>query len=83
MSKTKKEEKFSEEAYAYTPGLKIKEIITIDKERKLPIQGKVLVEEGQEVSFDAVVAETALEAGAIDSSSRFFRDISPNRVVRG
>jgi hypothetical protein len=65
MSKTKKEEKFSEEAYAYTPGLKIKEIITIDKERKLPIQGKVLVEEGQEVSFDAVVAETAISGDPV------------------
>ena len=50
----------SEEAYAYTPGLKIKEFMTIIKERKLPIQGKVLVEQGEEVSYNKIIAETLI-----------------------
>ena len=45
--------------------MKIKEFITVDKERKLPIQGEVLVEEGQEVSFDTVVAETAISGDPV------------------
>jgi len=50
--------KTSKQAYAYTPGLKIKEVMTVIKERKLPIQGKVLVKEGEAVSYDTMVAET-------------------------
>ncbi|RLI32202.1 hypothetical protein DRO56_03925 [Candidatus Bathyarchaeota archaeon] len=50
--------KVSKHAYAYTPGLKIKEFTIINKIRRLPIPGKVLVKEGDEVNYDTVVAET-------------------------
>lgn len=50
--------KASQSSYAYTPGLKIKRAMIVRKERKLPIPGEVLVKEGDEVSFDTVVART-------------------------
>lgn len=50
--------KASQSSYAYTPGLKIKRFMIVKKERKLPIPGKVLVKEGDTVSFDTVVART-------------------------
>ncbi len=47
-------------AHAYTPGLKVTESTLLEKERKLPIKGKVIVEKGQKVSGDDVVARTEL-----------------------
>ncbi len=45
-------------AKAYTPGLKVTNRITHEVRRVLPIQGKVLVEKGQTVGPNDVVAET-------------------------
>src|SRR4030042_1401073 len=59
MSKTKKEN-ISEEAYAYTPGLKVKKRVVITKTRRLPLAGEVLVQLGQEVDFDTIVARTKI-----------------------
>ncbi len=50
--------KVSQSSYAYTPGLKIKRVTVVRKERKLPIPGDVLVNEGDQVSFDTIVART-------------------------
>lgn len=57
-SKKAKKEKISEEAYAYTPGLKVKRAMIVSKERMLPVPGKVLVNEGEIVEHDKIVAET-------------------------
>jgi hypothetical protein len=43
---------------AYTPGLKRKATTIVRKARMLPIQGKVLVKQGNEVEADTVVART-------------------------
>ena len=48
----------AEEAYAYTPGLKVKRAIVVRKTRRLPIHGEVLVKKGDEVEFDTIVAKT-------------------------
>jgi hypothetical protein len=48
----------SEEAYAYTPGLKVKRQTIIEKTKRLPLPGEVLVKKGQNVDFDTVVART-------------------------
>jgi len=56
----KKQKKTSEEAYAYTPGLKVKRRYTVSKTRRLPLQGEVLVKEGDRVSFETVVARTRI-----------------------
>ena len=46
------------EAFAYTPGLKVKRLMTVSKERRLPLLGDILVEEGASVSYDTIVAKT-------------------------
>lgn len=45
---------------AYTPGLKVSAHTTIEKLRRLPLKGTVLVREGQAVDPDTVVARTEL-----------------------
>jgi len=47
-------------AHAYTPGLKVLHETKIDKERRLPLKGKVVVEKGASVSPDDIVATTDL-----------------------
>lgn len=47
-------------AHAYTPGLKVARRTTIRKRRILPVQGRVVVEQGQSVRAGAVVAEADL-----------------------
>lgn len=54
------EKKVSEEAYAYTPGLKIKRALTVSKTRRLPIFGDVYIKVGDRVDYDTVVAHTEL-----------------------
>ena len=47
-------------AHAYTPGLKVTKGMTIQKERRLPLQGEVLVETGTTVQAEDVVAKADL-----------------------
>jgi hypothetical protein len=56
----KKDDKESGEAHAYTPGLKVKRAITIEKLRRLPIPGEVLHKVGDKVNYDAKVARTEI-----------------------
>lgn len=58
MTKENLERESAEEAYAYTPGLKVKKGINLAKTRLLPIQGKTQVEKGDTVDFDTIVAST-------------------------
>lgn len=46
--------------YAYTPGLTVAESTVIRKVRRLPLKGEVLVERGQRVKAEDVVAQTEL-----------------------
>jgi len=47
-------------AHAYTPGLRVAELTTLRKERRLPIKGEVVVKMGDRVESDTVVARTHL-----------------------
>ena len=47
-------------AHAYTPGLKVLQRTTVDKERRLPLKGDVLVPAGKTVEPDDIVARTYL-----------------------
>ena len=47
-------------AHAYTPGLKVTERIKIAKKRILPLKGEVVVNKGDTLTSDAVVARTEL-----------------------
>lgn len=58
--KSTKNGKESTEAHAYTPGLKVKRSMKIEKLRRLPIPGQVLFKIGDEVNWDAVVAKTEI-----------------------
>ena len=47
-------------AHAYTPGLKVAEGMRIEKERRLPLEGEVLVQAGATVKAEDVVAKADL-----------------------
>ncbi len=47
-------------AHAYTPGLRVTEKTLIERERRLPLTGEVLVEIGAEVKAEDIVARTNL-----------------------
>ena len=47
-------------AHAYTPGLRVTERTTIRRERRLPLKGEVLVQQGQHVDARTIVARTLL-----------------------
>lgn len=49
---------------AYTPGLKIKELVIIRKTRRLPIKGEVLVNVEDRVTPNTIVARTNLPGDA-------------------
>lgn len=51
---------FSSMAHTYTPGLKVAERITLKKIRRLPLPGEILVEIGQLVGAETIVARTEL-----------------------
>lgn len=52
-------------AHAYTPGLKISHREIIQRNRTLPIKGKVLVSEGDRVEAQQIVAETFMPGDII------------------
>lgn len=54
----KKDERTSKTSYAYTPGLKAQKSTIVRKTRRLPLLGEVLVNKGDEVDFDTIVART-------------------------
>jgi len=60
MAKKEEKLKTSKEAYAYTPGLKVKRNTTVSKTRRLPIRGEVCVRVGDKVDYDTIVARTQL-----------------------
>jgi hypothetical protein len=47
-------------AHAYTPGLRVTDNAVLKRERRLPLRGNVLVEVGQDVAPETVVARTEL-----------------------
>ncbi len=52
--------KKSAEAHAYTPGLKIKRSMTVEKTRRLPIFGEVFVKVGDIIDHERIVARTEI-----------------------
>ena len=52
-------------AHAYTPGLKVTEKILIKKQRILPLKGDVIVNVGDKVKPDDVVARTHLPGNVV------------------
>ena len=67
-------------AHAYTPGLKIKRIEQVRKERVLPIEGTVLVEVGDEVDFNSTLARTEIPGDAEILNVSEILDVDPGDV---
>jgi len=55
-----KNEEVSKEAYAYTPGLKVKRTLTVSKTRRLPLLGDVYMKVGDTVDQGTIVARTEI-----------------------
>ncbi len=53
-------EEKSIKVHAYTPGLKVKRSMTVDKTRRLPIFGEIFVKEGDVIDHDLIVARTEI-----------------------
>ncbi|MEM2445816.1 MAG: hypothetical protein QW734_04080 [Candidatus Bathyarchaeia archaeon] len=53
--------KASKESFAYTPGLRITPYTYIRRVRSLPLKGEILVNRGDHVNFDNVVARCCIE----------------------
>jgi len=67
-------------AHAYTPGLKIKRVETVRKERLLPVEGVVLVEVGDKVDFHTTLARTEIPGDAEILNVHELLDIDPGSV---
>ncbi len=68
-------------AHAYTPGLKVTEKAVVTKERRLPILGEVLVEKGQAVSPDTVVAKTDIPGDPQTVNVANILGVEPSDIV--
>jgi hypothetical protein len=53
--------KASKESFAYTPGLRVTPYTYVRRLRSLPLKGEILVNKGEHVNFDTVVARCCLE----------------------
>ncbi|MEW6546974.1 MAG: hypothetical protein AB1446_08665 [Bacillota bacterium] len=69
-------------AHAYTPGLKVSEYVVIQRQRRLPIPGRVLVEQGQEVRPDTVVAEASLPGNPNTVNAAGMLGVDPSDLPR-
>jgi hypothetical protein len=49
----------------FVPGLKREEICIVRKTRRLPVKGQVLVEEGENVTYDQIIAEAEIKGPEI------------------
>ena len=68
-------------AHAYTPGLKVTEGMTIEKERRLPLEGEVLVETGATVKAEDVVAKADLPGNVQLLNVANLLSVSPNEIA--
>ncbi len=68
-------------AHAYTPGLKVTERMTIEKERRLPLEGEVLVEAGARVKAEDVVAKADLPGNVQLLNVANLLSVPPNEIA--
>lgn len=67
-------------AHAYTPGLKVTEGIIIQKERRLPLEGEVVVETGSDVKAEDVVAKADLPGNVQLVNIANLLSVTPNEI---
>ncbi len=71
----------SNSSHAYSPGLKIKQYTQLFKERKLPLEGEVLVNVGDLVEYNDIVARTHLPGDPYFIKCSQLLDIEPEEIV--
>ena len=74
--------KTSNEAHAYTPGLKMKRAMIVDKTRRLPIFGEVLVNVGDIVEHETIVARTEVRGNPEIVKVSMLLGIGPDDMPR-
>ncbi len=67
-------------AHAYTPGLKVLEYTVVEKQRRLPLPGDVLVKEGDMILAEQVVARTSLPGNVQTSNVAGLLGILPEEI---
>ena len=72
--------KSENKAHAYTPGLQVSQRTQIQRTRSLPVQGKVLVEKGDIVTAQQVVAETFMPGDVIPVNVSNLLSLPPRDV---
>jgi len=70
----------SEYTYSYTPGLKIQRVAVIRKTRTLPLPGEVLVNNGEKVSFNTIIARTLLPGAVHNINVALQLGVDPKNV---
>ena len=67
-------------AHAYTPGLKVSPSETVRKVRRLPLSGEVLVDEGDIVEPDQVVARTEIPGDPVSMNMANLLNLDPSDI---
>jgi len=67
-------------AHAYTPGLRVTPLAALRKERILPLKGEVLVNEGDRVTAEQVVARTELPGNVHSVNVANLLSVLPDEV---
>ena len=67
-------------AHAYTPGLKVTEGMKIQKTRRLPLEGEVIVETGMKVKAEDVVAKSELPGNVQLLNLANLLSVSPDEI---
>jgi hypothetical protein len=70
------------EAHAYTPGLKVKKVMKVDKLRRLPILGQVIPKVGDRVEYDEIVARTEISGDPEIVKVGMILGVDPDDVPR-
>ncbi len=75
-------EEDAEEAHAYTPGLKVKKVMKVDKMRRLPILGEVFPKVGDKVSHDEIIARTEISGDPEIAKVAMLLGVEPEDLPR-
>lgn len=75
-------EEATEEAHAYTPGLKVKRAMKVDKLRRLPILGEVFPKVGDKVNYDDIVAKTEISGDPEIVKASMLLGMEPEDLTR-
>ena len=68
-------------AHSYTPGLKVTAFTVVRRERKLPLPGSVLVQVGEKVAAETVVARTELPGNVQTVNAANILGVLPDDVM--